>query len=273
MLELFSYKFMQNAFFAGTLVAILCASVGLFVVLRKLSFLTDGIAHISLAGLAIAIVTKANLLAVTLAVALLSALGMNRLREKLGLSGDAAIGIMFPVGLSIGIVILTLAKVTSIDLVSYLFGSILAIGETDMLLIVVFGIIILSVLFYLRKGLLYIAFDEDSARASGLSVSLLNYAFFALAGATVVLAVRVAGVLLVSALMLIPPSAALQLKRGFKQTIIFSCVFGVLSVWLGIFLSYYSAIPAGATIALSSFLFFLAAYVVKPKKPAQAVKA
>ncbi|MFH1470834.1 MAG: metal ABC transporter permease [Candidatus Micrarchaeota archaeon] len=263
MLELFTYKFMQNAFVAGTAVAILCSAMGLFVVLRKLSFLTDGIAHISLAGFAIAIVLRANLLAVSLAVALASALGMNRLREKLGLSGDAAIGIMFPVGLSIGIVILTLAKVTSVDLMSYLFGSILAISDADLWVILPSSVVVLLALFNYRKQLLYIAFDEDSARASGIKVSLLNYVFFGLAALATVLAVRVAGVLLVSALMIIPPSSALQLKRGFKQTVLFSCIFGVLSVWLGIILSYYSGIAVGAMIALSSFLIFMIVYYLR----------
>ncbi len=266
MFEIFAYKFMQTAFIAATLVAVLCATFGLFIVLRKLSFITDGIAHISLSGIALALATHVNVLAVTLAVAIASGLGINRLREKLKLSGDTAIGLMFPVGLAAGIILLSLAKATSIDITTYLFGSILAISEADLWAILVFGAVVLAAVLLLRKQLLYIAFDEESARASGLPVTAINYAFFALIGATVVLSVRIAGILLISSLVIAPPSAALQLKKSFKTTLILSCIFGVVSAWSGITASYYLGIPTGAAIAISSFAIFLAAYLLRPGK-------
>jgi zinc transport system permease protein len=256
MLEIFSLRFMQVAFVSGSLVAVICAILGLYIVLRKLSFLADGIAHISFSGLAIAIVSGTNVIAVTLAVALLSALGINRMREKLKISADAAIGIMFPVGLSIGILLLSIFKITSIDLSSYLFGSILAISEGDLFLILLFGAIVLACVFYLQKQLFYIAFDEESAKAAGINVALVNNIFFALSGVGIVLALRVAGVLLVSALLIIPASTALRFKRSFRDTMALSCVFAVLSTWIGISASYYIGVPTGAAIALSSFAFF-----------------
>jgi len=263
MLELFSYHFIQNAFFAGTIVAVICAVLGLFIVLRKLSFMTDGIAHASLAGIAAAIALKADVLTVTGLVALLSGLGINRIREKMKISGDAAIGLLLPVGLATGIVLLSLARVTSVDLMSYLFGSILAITTSDLQFIAVFGAIVIATIAILRKQLFFISFDEDSAKASGLPVSAINYIFFGLVGITVVLALRVAGIMLVSALMIIPPLAALQLKKDFTTTLALSAAFGILSVWVGIIASYYIGVATGAAIALSSFALFLAAYALK----------
>jgi len=263
MLELFSYQFIQNAFIAGTIVAVICAILGLFIVLRKLSFMTDGIAHASLAGIAAAIVLKADVLVVTGIVALFSGLGINRIRERMKISGDAAIGLLLPVGLATGIVLLSLAKATSVDLMSYLFGSILAITSQDLQFIAVFGAIVIVTIAILRKQLFYISFDEDSAKASGMPVSAINYIFFGLVGITVVLALRVAGIMLVSALMIIPPLAALQLKKDFTTTLALSAVFGILSVWVGIIASYYIGVATGAAIALSSFALFLAAYALK----------
>ncbi len=266
MLELFSYTFIQNAFFAGTIVAVICAVLGLFIVLRKLSFMTDGIAHASLAGIAAAIALKADVLLVTGTVAFLAALGINRIREKMKISGDAAIGLLLPVGLATGIVLLSLAHVTSVDLMSYLFGSILAITSSDLQFIVIFGAIVLVAVAVLRKQMFYIAFDEDSAKASGLPVSAINYVFFGLVGITVVLALRVAGIMLVSALMIIPPLSALQLKKDFTTTLVLSAAFGILSVWVGIIASYYLGVATGAAIALSSFALFLAASAAKRLK-------
>lgn len=266
MFEMFSYKFMQTAFLAGTLVALLCSTLGMYIVLRRLSFLADGIAHISLAGIAAAIVTGMNIVVVTLLVALAGALGINKLREERGVPADAAIGIMLPVGLALGIVLLSFSHVTSVDLVSYLFGSILAITESDLLLIAVFGFIVLLATLLMRRQWLYIAFDEESARASGIPVSALNYAFFALSGVAIVLALRVAGVLLVSALMIIPPSTALQFKLGYKKTLVLSAFIAVVSVWVGITASYYTGVATGAAIALTSFALFMLAPLLSKKK-------
>ena len=263
MLEFLSYQFIQNAFIAGTIVAVICAMLGLFIVLRKLSFMTDGIAHASLAGIAAAIALRVDVLIVTGFVALLSGLGINRIREKMKISGDAAIGLLLPVGLSTGIILLSLAKVTSVDLMSYLFGSILAITGSDLQFIAVFGAIVIITIAILRKQLFYIAFDEESAKASGMPVSTINYVFFGLVGITVVLALRVAGIMLVSALMIIPPLAALQLKKDFTTTLALSAAFGILSVWAGIVASYYLGVATGAAIALSSFALFLIAYALK----------
>jgi len=263
MFEFLGYQFIQNAFFAGTIVAVICAVLGLFIVLRKLSFMTDGIAHASLAGIAAAIALKIDVLIVAGFVALLSGLGINRIREKMKISGDAAIGLLLPVGLATGIVLLSLAHVTSVDLMSYLFGSILAITSSDLQFIAIFGAIVIATVAILRKQLFYIAFDEESAKASGMPVSAINYIFFGLVGITVVLALRVAGIMLVSALMIIPPLAALQLKKAFTTTLALSAAFGILSVWVGIIASYYIGVATGAAIALSSFALFLVAYGLK----------
>jgi len=265
MFEFLGYQFIQNAFAAGTIVAAICAVLGLFIVLRKLSFMTDGIAHASLAGIAAAIALKIDVLIVAGFVALLSGLGINRIREKMKISGDAAIGLLLPVGLATGIVLLSLAKVTSVDLMSYLFGSILAITGSDLQFIAVFGAVVIATIAILRKQLFYISFDEDSAKASGMPVSIINYIFFGLVGITVVLALRVAGIMLVSALMIIPPLAALQLKKDFTTTLALSAAFGILSVWVGIIASYYIGVATGAAIALASFALFLVAYGLKNK--------
>lgn len=250
------YAFAQKALVAGTLVAVICAAIGVFIVLRKLSFMVDGIAHFSLSGIALGFLLKTNIIVTTLITAVLSAFGMNYLREKGKITGDSTIGIFFPLGLALGILFLSLGQSQAVDIVSYLFGSILAISDDDMLFIIISFIITIIVLYFANKEFLHIAFNEESAKASGMPISKINYLFYALVALSIVSAIRVAGIMMVSALMIIPPATSLQFRKSFRTTIIISIIVAVLSTWIGLFGSFYYDIPTGVAIVIASLIFF-----------------
>ncbi|MEM4348693.1 MAG: metal ABC transporter permease [Candidatus Anstonellaceae archaeon] len=257
MLEMLEYEFMKTAFLAGIVIAVMGGLTGIFVVLRKLSFLTDGIAHFSLVGVAAAIATGSSIIAWTFASALFGAVLIERIRSGFRLSADASVGVLLPIGLSLGVIILSAAKITSIDLASYLFGSILAIPYEDLALISTLGVATIVTIIYFHRQFLYISYDEEGAQASGMNVRLYNLILIAAAGIAAVLTIRVAGILLASSIMVIPAASALQFNFSFRKTAMLSCIFALASVLVGITFSYYLGIPTGAAIAFCSFVLFL----------------
>ncbi|MEM4555040.1 MAG: metal ABC transporter permease [Candidatus Anstonellaceae archaeon] len=262
---MFEYEFMKTAFLAGIVIAIMGGLAGLFIILRRLSFLTDGIAHFSLAGVAAAIATGSSIIAWTFASALLGAVLIEKIRSKFHLSADASVGVLLPLGLSLGVIILSAAKITSIDLASYLFGSILAIPSEDLSLIGVLGVATIAIIIYFHKKFLYISYDEEGAQASGMNVRLYNLILIVAVGIAAVLTIRVAGILLASSIMVIPAASALQFNFSFRRTAMLSCIFALASVLVGITFSYYLGIPTGAAIAFCSFVLFLLSATAAPK--------
>lgn len=256
-MEILAYGFMQRALIAGVLISVVCAVLGVFVVLRRLSFIGDGLAHVSFAGLALGIFLGVSPFLTALFVSVIAALGMNKLKTSTRLSGDATIGILFSTGLALGAILLGLTRGFKIDLFSYLFGSILAVTAGDLLIMAALAAVVFVVIFLLFKELFYATFDEESARASGIPVEKLNNLLLALAGVTIVASMKIVGILLVSTLMIVPAASALQLGRSFSSTIIASVFFGLTSVLVGIFASYYLNISTGGTIAMISVLLFL----------------
>lgn len=263
-IELLAYGFMQRALIAGVLISIVCAVLGVFVVLRRFSFIGDGLAHISFAGLALGIFLGISPVLTALLVSVAAALGINRLKSSTRLSGDATIGILFSTGLALGAILLSLTRGFKIDLFSYLFGSILAVSEGDLLVMSALAIVVFVVIFLLFKEFFYATFDEEAAKAGGIPVENLNYLLLVLAGVTIVASMKIVGVLLVSTLMIVPAASALQLGRSFRDTIIASVFFGIVSVIIGIFVSYYLDVSTGGTIALSAVLLFLATMSLRP---------
>jgi zinc transport system permease protein len=249
---------MQRALLAGVLTALLCAVIGVFLVLRRMSLIGDGLAHISFGGIAAGLLFGVYPLFSALAFSVLAALGIQRLK-KMKVYGDAAIAIFFSFGLAIGVVIVSVAHGFNADLFSYLFGSILAVSETDILLVFAVGLATLAVVYVFFKELLYITFDEESARAAGLPVDRLNSLLVILTAVAVVLSLRIVGVLLVSSFIVIPASTALLFRRGFSQAIAIAAAVGVLSVVAGLVLSFYFDLAAGGAIVLVLIAGFAAA--------------
>jgi zinc transport system permease protein len=255
-MEIFEHAFMRLAFLGGTLIAILAPVIGVFLVLRRYSLIGDGLGHIAFSGIAIGLVSKLEPFWVSLGTAVLAALGIERLRASGRLSGDTAIAIFLSTGLALGLVLAKIAKHSTNKLWGYLFGSIITISWADVWITSLIALIVLSTVFALRRQFFYITFDEETARASGLKVSWLNSLFVVLAALTIVAAIPIVGLLLISALIVIPVAASLQIARNFRQTLFFSIICSLISVYGGLFAAYYIDIPPGPTIVLTAVSLF-----------------
>ncbi len=262
MLEVFQYGFMQRALVAGVMIALICSVIGTFIVLKRLSMIGDGLSHIALGGVAIGLLLNVNPVISALIFSALSAVGINSLRRA-KIYGDVAIAIFFSAGLAVAVVILSLAKGSNVDLFSYLFGSILTVNETDLYVMLGLGIFTLGVVIIFYKELFYITFDEISARASGIPVEKLNTLLVVLTAITVVISLKIVGILLVSSLLVVPVATSLQISRNFKETILISMIFAILSVVVGLIISFYFNLASGGAIVLTSVVIFLMAMIYK----------
>ncbi|MCZ7399742.1 MAG: metal ABC transporter permease [Candidatus Methanoperedens sp.] len=272
MLEILQYSFMQRAFIAGIMVAIICSAIGTFIVLKRLSMIGDGLAHIALGGVALGLFFNVYPIITALLFSAISALGINRLR-KTKVHGDVAIAIFFSAGLAVAVVLLSLANGFNVNLFSYLFGSILTVNETDLQIVMGLGILTVGAIILFYKEFVYLTFDEESAIVSGIPVDKLNDALVILTAITVVVSIKIVGILLVSSLLVVPTAISLQISKNFKETILFSTVFAILSVVTGLISSYYFNIATGGAIVLVSIIFFIAItlyknYIIKLKSNA-----
>ena len=262
MLEAFQYGFMQRALVAGVVIAVICSVIGTFVVLKRLSMIGDGLSHIALGGVALGLLLNIYPVITALIFSILSAIGINSLRRA-KIYGDVAIAIFFSAGLAVAVVILSLARGFNVDLFSYLFGSILTVNETDLQVMLGLGIFTLGAVVIFYKELFYITFDEISARASGIPVEKLNTLLIVLTAITVVVSLKIVGILLVSSLLVVPVATGLQFSRNFRETILSSMAFAVFSVIAGLIISYHFNLAAGGAIVLTSVIVFLIVMLFK----------
>lgn len=256
-LDLFvSLPFLRWAALGAILVAVLCGTLGVFVVLRGLSMLGDGLAHISFAGVALGLAVGIYPVGLALVFAVAGAVAIHLLRSRGIVKGDAAIGILFTAGLSFGILVISLKGGLGIDVQSYLFGTLFGIQQRDVLIIAGIGGALLVTLALLQKEFFYLTFSEEAAKLSGLPVGALNVLFVSLTAASIVVAARIVGVLLVSALIVVPAASALQLARSFRGAIAISIAYGVASVLAGLYATAAYGLAPGASIALLSTVLF-----------------
>jgi len=259
MLELFQFVFMQRAFIAGILIAVLCSTIGLFIVLKRMALLGDGLAHISFGGIAAGMLFGINTLISALIFSILGAVGIQKLK-KMKIYSDSAIAIFFSFGLALGVILVSLSRGFNSDLMSYLFGSILSVNISDIIIILIAGFAVLLTLFLFYKELFYITFDEASAKAAGIKVGRVNTLLIVLTAIIVVLSMRIVGILLVSSLLVIPASTALMFKRSFKQTLILSTIISALAVIIGLIAAYYLNLAAGGAIVMILIGIFLGVF-------------
>ena len=254
---------MQRALFSGVLVGVLCAVLGVFLVLRRLSLIGDGLSHVTFGSVALALALKAQPLYVTLValpLVLLSSLGILKLTDKARIYGDAAIGIVSATGIAGGMILAGLSGGFNVDLFGYLFGNILAISSGELLLALLLFCLVMGTVFRYYNELFAITFDEDLARCSGISVERINGLLAVLTALTVVLAMKVVGILLVSALLIIPAVTALQVARSFRTTIFAASLFAAFSVVSGIVCSFIINLPAGGVIVMINIILFMLAF-------------
>ncbi|MGD2107153.1 MAG: metal ABC transporter permease [Nitrosopumilaceae archaeon] len=254
---------MHRALISGVAIAILCSVIGLFLVLRRYSLFGDAIAHSSFGGIALGLLAGVYPLWTAYGVSLASALIITRIKEKFNISGDASVAVLLSSGIAVGLVIIGISGGFTIDIFSFLFGSILLISVNDTILILALTGIILIVVLLLYRQLLYSTFNEEQAKVSGIPVEKLNYLIVFMAGLTVVTSIQLVGVLLISALFVIPNVTAIMYGKGFKPTAILSISFSVFSVVTGILVSYVFDITPAGTIVLLSIGVFAATMGIK----------
>jgi zinc transport system permease protein len=261
--EILQYGFMQRALVSGVAVAITCSVVGLFLVLRRQSLFADALSHMAFGGIAIGLFANLYPIWTAFIVSIFAALGITKLRESTKIPPDSAVAVLLSAGLAVGVILIGLAGGFTLDLYSFLFGSILLVSMQDQEIILVASALILTILYFIYRELVYIAFDEEQAQVSGINVSRLNYIFIVLASIVVITSIRLVGVLLISSLIVIPNITAMMFGKGFKKTAMISVSIGILSVLTGIVISYIMNLAPGGTIVLVSVTVFLAAIITR----------
>ncbi len=257
MLEILQYEFIQRALISGIAISISCSLLGLFLVLKRFSLFGDAISHVAFGGLTLGLFLKSNPIWISFIVSIIGGLAMVKLNSSKRVYSDSSVAVLLSFGLAIGLVLVGLSGGFSIDITSYLFGSIFLVSYDETLIIVFLGIVIVSFVIVFYKSLIYLVFNEDQAKISGLNVTLLNYLFIILATISIVISIRLIGVLMVSSLLIIPNVAALLLGCGFKRTLLLSACFSLISVILGTLLSYeINVTPSGMIVLMSTGIFF-----------------
>ncbi len=263
MLEIFQFDFMIRAFTAGITIAVIAPLIGSFLIVRRYSLMADTLAHVSLLGISVGLITKVNPIGTAIIASVLGAIGIEKLRGGKKISGESALALFLSGSLAIATVVIGLAKGFSVNLFSFLFGSISTVSLIDLYLIIGLGIIVLATIILFYKELFLVSFDEDLAQANGVPAKALNFILVILAAITVSLSIRTIGVLLIGALTVIPVLAAFQYGRSFRQTILLSVIFSLISVISGLFLSFYFALPSGGIIVVVALVIFLLSLAVK----------
>ena len=265
LLDALRMGFMQRALVAGTFIAVGCACLGVFMVLRRQAMIGDGLAHFTFAAVGLGLFLGAAPLAVAAPLVVVASLLILRLPEKTALLGDAAIGMISALGLAGGILLASLGHGFNVDLFSYLFGDILAVSRLEAVLAVLASVLVVGLIALNYHDLFALTFDSDQARVAGVRPERLTRLMAVLIGLVVVLGVRVVGTLLISGLLVFPAATALQIARRFRAALWLAALIAAASVLLGIALAFLLDLPAGAAIILLNALFFAAA-LLRPRR-------
>lgn len=256
LIELFSYDFFVNAFLASVLAAISCGIVGTYIVSRRIVFISGGITHASFGGIGMGYFMGINPLFGAGIFSILSGMGIQLFSSKGKVREDSSIAIWWSLGMAIGIIFVYLTPGYAPNLMSYLFGSILTVSTGEIWLMLALSVIIISFFTLFYRTILYIAFDENFAKTSGLPVNLFNYLLMILISLTIVLNIRVVGIILILSLLTIPQATANILTREFGRMMFYSVGFAFLASFIGLLISYFADIPSGATIIFTQVVIF-----------------
>jgi ABC-type Mn2+/Zn2+ transport system permease subunit len=262
----FQYDFMQRAFVAALVVGVLCSALGTYVVLRRLSFIGDGLAHASFAGIVIAYLRGANFYAGAAVATVVTALAIGFVNRRGRVSLDTAIGVLFTAAFALGIFLMSRSTRATVDLSNYLFGNILGVSSSDVEVVVGVGLGIAVVVGALWRPLLYTSFDPVVAEAAGIRAWFIDYALLVILALTIIVSVQLVGIVLVAALLVTPAAAAGQLTERFVPMMLLSCAFGIVSAIGGLYASYELHASSGATIVLLATLIFFAALAINARR-------
>ncbi|HHV62257.1 MAG TPA: metal ABC transporter permease [Firmicutes bacterium] len=261
-LKPFAYEFMQRALAAGMLAGATCSIIAFFVIVKRLSFLGHGISHASLGGVALGVVAGKNPVATGAIFASVVAWVIGFISKKGSLHEDSAIGILSASGMAIGVILISLSRTYTMDLTGYLFGNILAVTRQDLIALVLVSSAVLAFVGAFFKELLFMCFDEEGARASGVPVTMLYYSLLTAIAITIIAAIKVVGIILVGAFLVTPAATGHILSRNFRGMIAISTGTSLVSVFIGLLLSYAFDIPSGAAIVLCSAALFALSLLV-----------
>jgi zinc transport system permease protein len=254
------YEFVQRALLAGVLIAAISSVLGVFLVLRRFSLIGDGLAHVTFGSIAVVMllgISSAYMTLAALPLVMVSSLAIMSLTRSKRIHSDAAIGVVSSIGIAAGIILISLSNGYNLDLLSYLFGNILTVTPVELALSFVVFLVVAATVIIFYQDLFAVTFDEELARTMGIKTNRINTILFLLTAVAAVLAMKIAGIMLVSAMLIIPPLTALQLSLSFRKTFIAAIIFSVISVVCGIFLAFWLNLPVGGTIVLlnTGFLF------------------
>jgi manganese/iron transport system permease protein len=260
-----TYGFMQRGLAAAVLIGIVCAVMGVFVVLKGLAFIGDAVSHAAFPGLVVAYIIGAPLYIGGAIAAVVTALAIGLVTRRTRLRFDTSVGVLFAGTFAFGVMLFSTIKGYVTDLLGYLLGNVLGIGLGDLVQVAILGAAVLAVVLVIRKELLFATFDPLGAAASGLPVARLEYLLLALLGVTIVVSIQAVGIIMVVAMLVTPAATAQLLVIRFGRMMVVSVVLAAVSAVAGLYLSFYLNLASGASIVLVETLFFGIALVFGPK--------
>lgn len=259
------YEFLQNAFLAGIIIGLIAPLLGVFIVVRRLSLIADALSHVTLAGIAGSLYLSQTFVGLAtlnpLYLGIVAAVGGSVLIEKLRRLykhfEELAIPIIMSAGLGMSAIFISLAQGFSTDLFSYLFGSVSAVSRQDLFIVIGIAVIVILFIYLMYKELFVLSFDDEYAKASGLPTKVVHTLFMLITALVIAASMRIVGILLVSSLITLPVAAAIRIAKSFKQTIVFSIIFGELAVIIGLVSAFYLNLAPGGTIVITSIIILL----------------
>ncbi len=251
-LDLFQYEFMRNALAAGIAASVLCGVIGVYVILNRIVFISDGIAHAAFGGIGLGYLLGLDPLFFGFVSALLTALGVGLLASRTKVSEDTAIGVFMATGMALGVLFMSMSRGYARDLFGYLFGNILAVTWQDVIIMVVLASVILTIVALLYKEFLILSFDPLYGEAMGLPVQNLKLLLLFMVALSVVMLIKVVGIILLIALLTIPAAISRQHFKNLKDIMMSAVILGIIFVTIGLIVSYFMDVPSGATIILTA---------------------
>ncbi|KGR74560.1 metal ABC transporter permease [Ureibacillus sinduriensis] len=266
-----NYEFLQNAFISGLVIGVIAPLLGVFIVVRRMSLIADALSHVTLAGIAGSLYLSQsfswlillNPIYLGIAAAVSGSILIERLRRLYKHYEELAIPIIMSAGIGLTAIFVSLASGFNTDLMSYLFGSVSAVSRQDLWIVIGIAVIVIVFLFLFFKEMFVLAFDEEYAYASGLPAKWIHFLFMLIVALVIAASMRIVGILLVSSLITLPVAASMRIAKGFKQTIIYSILFGEAAVIIGLVSAYYLNLAPGGTIVVTSILILLIVILVK----------
>ena len=259
---MFSYSFMIRAIIVGGLVALIASILGVVLVLKRYSMIGDGLSHVGFGAMAVSLAFNQAPLYFAIPIVVVAAFLLLRVSENSKIKGDAAIGLISSSALAIGMIVNSLSNGTNIDLNSYMFGSILAIEKSEMILCVVLGLIITGVFIWFYNPIFAKTFDENFAKATGLKLEVYKTVLSVLTALTIVIGMRIMGTLLISSLIIFPALSAMRVTKKFKMVMIMSVIISLVCFFAGLVASYLIELPTGASIVVSNLIVFIIMSIV-----------